>query len=574
MRRHLRPPCLLYASQGKAHSNRVLHGTGLYHLLMNLHGLASRRQLIQMGTTAGVTAAFSRGFALAAQPATPIVWSPDAGLRLAGPVEGLVSLDPALSRDVDTNFIVRQICRGLVGYDTGLNPVPELAETIDISADQRTYSFTIRPDARFHDDRPVEADDVLYSLSRALDPATSGGNASALAGVIYLRDIVGADDVLAGRATSLTGVEILDASRLSIRLLEPSATFLMKLAAVPASVLDRHQSTADPQWWQAINGSGPFQVRHVDAAEMLELAPTASWRPNTIAISQVSIRLGPGANQPVNLFQAGEIDLVPAAQPLLISLAEDPATGIDDGTVIETPQFSLAYIALGNQRPPLDDLQVRRAIQLAFPASRFADARFEDRVLPATGVVPPGMLGEAMEAVMPGVDLDAARAAIAASRYGSAERVPPIRIHAADIAPVEALRDVVTRDLGLVVEAVQVNWLDFMNGLAAQRWNAYLLIWGADYPDPEAFLWMLFGSESSENYTGYSNPTFDDTIAQSRQELDDATRRDVYMRAQQMLIDDVAVIPLYFPVGYTLARSGMNEIPVTPMGLLGLETIT
>jgi oligopeptide transport system substrate-binding protein len=489
-------------------------------------------------------------------------------------VEGLVSLDPALSRDVDTNFIVRQICRGLVGYDTGLNPVPELAETIDISADQRTYSFTIRPDARFHDDRPVEADDVLYSLSRALDPATSGGNASALAGVIYLRDIVGADDVLAGRATSLTGVEILDASRLSIRLLEPSATFLMKLAAVPASVLDRHQSTADPQWWQAINGSGPFQVRHVDAAEMLELAPTASWRPNTIAISQVSIRLGPGANQPVNLFQAGEIDLVPAAQPLLISLAEDPATGIDDGTVIETPQFSLAYIALGNQRPPLDDLQVRRAIQLAFPASRFADARFEDRVLPATGVVPPGMLGEAMEAVMPGVDLDAARAAIAASRYGSAERVPPIRIHAADIAPVEALRDVVTRDLGLVVEAVQVNWLDFMNGLAAQRWNAYLLIWGADYPDPEAFLWMLFGSESSENYTGYSNPTFDDTIAQSRQELDDATRRDVYMRAQQMLIDDVAVIPLYFPVGYTLARSGMNEIPVTPMGLLGLETIT
>jgi ABC-type oligopeptide transport system substrate-binding subunit len=312
----------------------------------------------------------------------------------------------------------------------------------------------------------------------------------------------------------------------------------------------------------------------VEPLEMLELESASSWHSNTVAVSTVSIRLGPSANQPVNLFQAGEIDLVRDAQPLLISLVEDPATGIDDGSVLETPLFSLAYIAFGNQRPPLDDLHVRRAIQLVFPASSFAEAKFGDRVLPATGIVPPGMLGKAMEADLPRVDLDAARAEIAASRYGSAERVPPIRIHAADIAPVEALRDVVMRDLGIKVEAVQVNWLDFMDGLAVQRWDGYSMIWGADYPDPEAFLWMLFGSASSENYTGYSNSALDDIIALSRREPERAERRDLYMRAQQMLIDDAAVIPLYFPVGYTLARSGLNDILVTPMGLLGLETIT
>src|SRR5699024_5935081 len=86
-------------------------------------------------------------------------WSPADGVRIAGPTQGIDSLDPALARDLDTIFLTRQLARGLVGYDDDLLPVPELAATIDVADDGLEYTVRIRDDARFQDGRPVEAED-------------------------------------------------------------------------------------------------------------------------------------------------------------------------------------------------------------------------------------------------------------------------------------------------------------------------------------------------------------------------------------------------------------------------------
>ncbi|MBA2246624.1 MAG: hypothetical protein H0W23_00730, partial [Chloroflexia bacterium] len=232
-----------------------------------------------------------------------------------------------------------------------------------------------------------------------------------------------------------------------------------------------------------------------------------------------------------------------------------------------------SYIALGNREPPLDDRHIRRALRLVFPSSMIAEATFDGAVRSATGLIPDGMLGRNWDVGSMGPDLEAARAEIRASRYGSAPRVPPIVIHAANIAPVETLRDVVERDLGLVIEAVAVNWPDFLGGLAAKAFPAYALYWGADYPDPESLLWMLFGSDSPENYTGYRNDEFDTILAEARNERDDALRSHLYEIAHRLLIEDAAVIPLYGDIAYTAVKRGIDGLAVTPMGLLGLETI-
>jgi ABC-type transport system substrate-binding protein len=545
----------------------------MYHLRMKAPGSVSRRQLIEI--VAGAAAA---GVALprtctARALDTGSAWTPSAGLRLAGSVQGVATLDPALARDLDTHFLVRQVCRGLVGYDADLNPVPELAATVDASEDLREYRVSLRDDVRFHDGRAIEAEDVAWSFARALNPETAGGDPAGLAAAIYLRDIEGADDVLSGRASTLSGIAIEDRTTLRIALREPTASFPMKLAAVPAAVLDRTQATGDPMWWTSLNGSGPFRIASIDPATSLTLTPVERWRGEAISVASVSVLLGAGASQPENLYQAGLLDLVPDVLPQLVPLLEDPATGVEIGQLLDMPRFSLAYIAFGNQRPPLDDLHVRRAMQLAFPADRLAKAMFADEALPATGILPPGMLGQEWPANLPAHDLEAARVELAASRYGSAAEVPPISIYAADIVPVEALRDVAERDLGLRVEAIQVDWYDFLGGLAERRWDAYSLLWGADYPDPEAFLWVLFGSDSSENYTGYANPSVDALLAEARNDPGLSARRTRYASAQQALIDDVAVIPLFVPRGFTLARPGISRVPVTSMGLLGLETI-
>lgn len=537
---------------------------------MDIRATCSRRYLIALAAGIGLLPAPSEVHARFQNGN----WQPSDGLRLAGSWLGLTTLDPALARDADTIFLARQVSRGLVGYDEKLAPVAELARAIEASEDATAYTFELHSDAMFHDGRTIVAEDVRFSLSRALNPAIANGDASQLPGATYLGDIVGADRVMAGEADALEGVEIIDDRTVRISLVAPSTTFLMKLAAVPASIVDRHQDTSSPDWWTALNGSGPYRIAEYDAESGLRLKAVEDWLGNTIPVKDIDILLGNAAAQPVNLAQAGKIDLVPELPASLVSLVSDPATGMEDTFVLEKPDFSLSYIAFGNQQPPLDDPHIRRALQYCFPADRFAAAAFDERVLVAEGVIPLGMLGQDWPAEMPAVDVQAARQEIAASRYGNAASVPPIRIHAADIAPVEALRDVAQDELGITVEAIQVNWFDFLEGLTSRMFDAYALFWSLDYPDPEALLWVLFGSDSGQNYTGYTNAALDDVLAGARREMNDDRRKELYARAQQILIDDAAIIPLYIPVRYTLARSGMSHLPVTSMGLLRLEALS
>lgn len=510
--------------------------------------------------------------AAVAQPAAAL-WSLKEGLRLAGPVQGVVSLDPALSRDLPTNFLVRQIFRGLVRFDERLSVVPELAETTTVSEDGLRYTFVLRDGITYHDGRPITAADVLESLSRALRPATAGGAVDGLAGLTYLRDIVGAEEIVAGTTPMLAGVDVHDERRLTISIREPSATFPMKLASVPASIVDRSQIERDATWAVRPCGSGPFRCESFTPGRELVLAPHSGWWAGAPAVPRVHIRLGPSASQPINLFAAGAIDIVDDIPPEQHDLWRDPASGFDPAGLIETPLFAVSYIALGNREPPLDDRHIRRAVRLGFPSSDIAEARFDGAVRAATGLIPDGMLGRNWPVAGMEPDLEAARAEIRASRYRAASNVPPIAIHAADIEPVEALRDVVERDLGLSIDAVAVNWPDFLSGLAAKAFPAYSLYWGADYPDPESLLWMLFGFDSPENYTGYRNDEFDAILSEARAERDEVARVRLYEIAHRLLIEDAAVIPLYRDIGYTAVRRGIDGLTVTPMGLLGLETI-
>ncbi len=499
-------------------------------------------------------------------------WRIADGLRLAGPVSGLLSLDPALSRDLATNFLLRQVHRGLVALDRNLAPRPEIAESVTVSSEGRVLEFVIRELARFHDGRPITPEDVQFSLSRALDPRTTGGSIESLAAVTYLGDIKGAADHLAGRSDRIAGVAITGERALSITLDAPSATFLMRLASVPASIVDAAQVTRDADWAAAPNGSGPFKVTRWDPAEALDLVAADTWWAGKPDLPGIRALLGTGASQPVNLFQGGDIDLVDDVPPELVDLIEDPATGAPNGKLIATGLFATSYIAFGNSQPPLDDLHLRRALQRVFPSRLVTSATFGGAVNDAAGLLPPGMLAADWPTSLTAGNARAAREELGRSRYATAGDVPPIAIYGADIAAVEVLRDVAGQELGLRIDAIQVGWNDFLSGLAERRFPAYALYWGADFPDPESLVDMLFGAESPENYTGYANPDLERLLAEART-ASPPERIDVYARANQLLVDDAALIPLYHPVGYTLARAGLGGFDVTPMGILGLETI-
>lgn len=492
-------------------------------------------------------------------------------LRLTGTTIDPAPLDPAFARDVNAAFMTRQVFRGLTRFDENLEPVPELAKRIEISPDQLTYRFTLDENAKFADGRPITAPDVVFSLTRALDPRTAVEAGIALAGPSYLVDIAGAEQLIRGEAETLAGIRAIDDQTVEIRLKSPRATFLMKLASAPGGIVDPADVAKGGEWWRNPNASGPFVVASWEPDEELRLAGNSNYVGGKPDLESIIFRLGPSASNPFNLYQADEIDV--AQVPIQgIDRVADPASPLLPELDV-SPILSTQFIAFRTDVAPMDDPEIRRAVQLAFPRWKVADILLGGRQKAANGIIPPGTLDRDWPAAAPAEDLDAARQAIANSTYGSAENVPPIRIYGATPFGAETLRDVLQDELGLTVEVLDVEWPQYNERLTSKTFPAYELTWVGDFPDPETFLWNLFDSRSPDNYSAYNNPQYDQLLDQAAATIDADERAALYAQAEELLLADNVVIPLSHDVRYTLVKPWVRGLDMTPLGLLYLESI-
>jgi peptide/nickel transport system substrate-binding protein/oligopeptide transport system substrate-binding protein len=479
------------------------------------------------------------------------------------------TFDPALVRDANSSFLVRQLFRGLVRLDQDLNVVPDLAERIAISDDGLTYTFTLRANAVFHDGKAIDAAAVRYSLERATDPALAGGRGAALPGATYLGDIAGAQEKLAGRATSLAGVRAVDPRTVEIRLAAPKAYFLMKLSYPISAVVDEANVRAGGSAWaRKPNGSGPFVVERV-TADQISLRRFDRFYAGAPTLERVTILYGQAANSPMNLYEAGRIDFmrVPLSSADRVLVENSPLKA----QVTVTPSLSLTYVGFNVTMPPYDDPAVRRAFVQAINRERLATVSLEGKGVQANGIVPPTMPGGPWDGRPLPYDVAAARAALASSRYAAA--LPRASIYGASGTLGVTMRKVYERDLAVPLEVIDVDWPDYLEGLSARAYPAFEITWIADYPDPENFLALLFGTGSGENHTGYSNPDVDRLLADAAKERDPARRRELYLQAQQSILDDAVIIPAYHSIDYTLVKPTVKGLQITPLGVLDLDSV-
>lgn len=474
-------------------------------------------------------------------------------------------------RDGNSSFLVRQLFRGLVSLDANLNVVPDLAERVELSADGRTYTFTLRSNAVFHDGKVIDAAAVRYSLERATDPRLAGNSGAQLPGATYLGDIAGAQDKLDGRATTLAGVQVLNARTLTISLDQPKAYFLMKLSYPVSAVVDEANiSRGGANWTRTANGSGPFRLDRFTADQLI-LKRFDRFYAGAPVLEQVTILYGQAAAAPMNLYEGNKIDYtaVPLSSVDRVLVANSPL----HAELVITPSLSLTYVGFNVTSPPYDDRNFRRALVQAINRERLVTVSQEGKAVLATGVVPPTMPGGPWQGQPLPYNLNAARADLASSRYSKTAVLPPPAIYAASGGLAVTMRKVYQRDLNLDLEAVSVDWPEYLEGLSARTYPAFEITWVADYPDPENFLAVLFRTGSGENHTGYSNPEVDRLLAGAAAERDPTQRRQYYLSAQQIILDDAVILPAYHAINYTLIKPWVKGLNVTPLGVVDLATV-
>ena len=476
------------------------------------------------------------------------------------------TLDPHLTTDATSAQIIVEVFGGLVTIDPELNVVSDLAESWDISPDGLVYTFRIRPDATFHNGKPVTAEDVRWSLERATDPLTEAPNVDQ-----YLGDIVGVDAKLQGNALEISGVRVINEHTVEITIDESKSFFLAKMTYPTAFVLDQENIEANPKsWFRDPNGTGPFKMSEYKVGETLILSRHDGYHLGAAKLAEVEMILSGGTS--MLMYENDEIDIAGVGLSDLDRLL-DPTHSLNSELLQASPSFSIQYIGLNVDEPPLDDLNVRKALNLAIDKREIATIVLGDQVVPATGILPPGFPG--FNSSVSGYEFnpEEAKRLLLTSKYGDdLENMPPITIttpgsFGANVSlDMEVILAMWEKNLGIKTEFQQTEFATFLKDLHKGRFQMFDIGWIADYPDPENFLDILFYSDSSNNHTNYNNPDVDALLEQARIERDETMRFSIYNEVEQTILDDAPWIPLWYSgERYLLVKPNVHDFLQTPL---------
>jgi ABC-type transport system substrate-binding protein len=484
------------------------------------------------------------------------------------------TLDPHITTDNRSGAIVNEVFGGLVTIDPKIQITPDLAEGWDISSDGRVYTFRLRQDARFHDGKPVTAEDVRWSLERSVDPLTESPVADQ-----YLGDILGVPAKLNGKAQTIEGLRVIDDHTLELTIDAPKSYFLAKLTYPTAFVLDRDNVEGNRKgWFFQPNGTGPFKLSRYDVGEVLVLARNENYHLGPPFLDEVEFILSGG--DPMLMYENDEIHLTGVGLADLERL-QDPANPLGEELATAPPAFSVSYIGLNVDQPPLDDPKVRQALNFAINKREIATTALADLVVPAKGIIPPGFPSYNPDLQGYEYDPEKAKRLLSESRYGNdLNGLPRITLSIAGNfgasvgLDMEAMLRSWQETLGIEVEIQQTEWATFLQDLNRRRFQMFAVAWGADYPDPENFLDILFHGESSNNHMAYSNPQVDSLLERARVEPDQTSRYRQYNRIEQMILDDAPWIPLWHSTERkVLIKPNVKDYKLVPMTIPKLRYV-
>lgn len=480
------------------------------------------------------------------------------------------TLDPAIARETTSHFFVTSLFSGLVRMTSDSEIEPDLAESWTIDDAGVVYTFTLRDGITFHDGTPITAEDFKYSIERAADAALHSETAP-----LYLGDIVGITEKLDGEADEVSGVEVLDERTIRITVDEPKEYFLAKLTYPSGAIVDRR--TVEPlgfDWWMSddINGSGPYRLARWEEDEVVILQRFDDYH-RTASLEYV---ISPQAALPgvsgLAMYLTDAWDGIQVGTGALDSIRESETLS---GQLREFPQLTTYYLGVDGAQPPFDDPNVRLAFLMALDRERLIEVIYDGNVELAKGLLPPGLPGysESLRGIP--YDPEAARQLLAGSKY--ADDFPQVVFSAVDRdgEPTEQVQFIIAawqEVLGIEVEVDLLETDVYYYSLENVVGNLWHSGWVADYPDPENFLDLLLSSHVLEGK--YVNERFDSLIEAARTERDRETRLRIYGEAEQLLIDEAGIFPLFHIKDYVLVRPRVEGFRMNALGQPDVAGIT
>lgn len=459
------------------------------------------------------------------------------------------SLDPHKTATVYEAHILRDLFEGLVMPDATSNLIPGAAESWSVSPDGKVYTFKLRADGKWSNGEPVTAEDFVYSFRRLEDPATGAEYAS----MLYV--IKNGEEVNTGKAKpEELGVRALDPKTLEVTLKAPTPYFLEMLTHQSTYPVNKASMEALGADWikpGKLVSNGPFTLAEFIPNDHIKLAKNPQFHAaGEVKLDAVNFVPTEDRSTAIKRYEAGELDSnddLPTEQ--LADLKKKFGDQVKVG-----PYLGTYYYAIKTDKAPWNNPKLRRAISMLIDRDFLADKVWQNSMLPAYSMVPPGIDGytptEADYAKMSQFDReDEAKKILADLGYGPGKPLKlEIRYNTSEnhkntaVAIQEQLKP-----FGIEVSLVNSDTKTHYGHLEQKGDYDYARAsWIADYKDPESFL-GISRKASGNNYSNFDNLSFEKLMDEAAAAGGDpAARMKKLAEAEAVLVGELGNMPLLY----------------------------
>jgi peptide/nickel transport system substrate-binding protein len=511
-----------------------------------MDGRLSRRQMIARLTALGLSAPVAVALAARVVPAqaAPAAIAKRAlraqdgnGTLIVGTETDIEGMDPGHAQALATTRVNINVLEGLVKYDPGtVELIPHLALEVPsldnggVSEDGLTYTFTLRPDVKFHDGADFNAEAVVMSYRRLYDPEFE-----------FYDDTNTSGFFLAG----LTNVEAVDDMTVRFTLAEPNAAFVELSNVYSGKVMSPKaiQEVPIPGWSEGSYGTGPFTLSSWEKGVSVVLERNDAYWGTPPGLQTLVFRAIPEPTARVAALLSGEVDMIVVVPPDAIqSIKDDPNLTYEQG-----PSLHYWFIQLNTTAPPFDDVRVRQAVNYAVNKEGLANDILAGSAAPATQPMPAANWSYNEDITGYPYDPEMARQLLADAGYADGFQTTMIIPQSGSgmIIPVQMNEYIQgnLRDVGIEVAIQSFEWVSYL-GIWAQGLNQDVTMGNQSImaSDPYVANFLLSGAftptEGGWNIGYYENPEVDELLASALETPDREARKEIYTEAWAKITED------------------------------------